>query len=453
MEKRYRFLLAKAVISTAKRSGVLAAVSLVFVLARNHVRDVAKSHAQAVSRALWLAAFTAACVLLVWGAAAPGGELDRTDVALHGGALIAGAALLVNLLARTVRQRSFGGMVLLRAGQAVVLGSLLAGLAVLVLPLWRAQYAADPAGATLMAVLCVGLVALFAPAAAWLVQAALTKAPSLEADSPPDLSEAGQLAAARHEAGHALVYALAHGMPEDASAMLDLEGYAHLYGAVTFPKLPDPQLINGDTLRWRMYAALGGAAAERVFYGVHGLGSAADLDLFAHSAIAYVASGHYPGYHASVFPQTPDELSDRQALIGEMRDDILAEVTDFIALNRDHCDALAHRLLDVGFIGCEELVEWTARVQLPEGWERIRWPDSLALLEGAQPAIATAANDDSAGPKPADFGLPPDVTFIVSRGGQAGTHPCSWAEALDFLDACGIDLTVRADFRLSRSAD
>lgn len=43
-------------------------------------------------------------------------------------------------------------------------------------------------------------------------------------------------------------------------------------------------------------------------------------------------------------------------------------------------------------------------------------------------------------PQPGDFGLPPDVTFQVMRGGQASSRPVSWAEALDFFDACGINI-------------
>lgn len=43
-------------------------------------------------------------------------------------------------------------------------------------------------------------------------------------------------------------------------------------------------------------------------------------------------------------------------------------------------------------------------------------------------------------PEPADFGLPDDVTFDVTRGGVTGTHPASWEEVVGFLEACEIDI-------------
>lgn len=63
----------------------------------------------------------------------------------------------------------------------------------------------------------------------------------------------------------------------------------------------------------------------------------------------------------------------------------------------------------------------------------------LPLVESSPLPLAEHAAEDSA-PVPADFGLPPDVTFIVTRGGQQGSHPCTWVEAMDFLGACGIPL-------------
>lgn len=45
-------------------------------------------------------------------------------------------------------------------------------------------------------------------------------------------------------------------------------------------------------------------------------------------------------------------------------------------------------------------------------------------------------------PQPGDFGLPSNVTFRVTRGGQASSRPVPWVEALDFLDACGIDINT-----------
>ncbi|WP_201447406.1 hypothetical protein [Burkholderia gladioli] len=44
--------------------------------------------------------------------------------------------------------------------------------------------------------------------------------------------------------------------------------------------------------------------------------------------------------------------------------------------------------------------------------------------------------------QPADFGLRHNVTFHVLRGAHAGSRPITFAEALDFLDACGIDVNA-----------
>ena len=42
-------------------------------------------------------------------------------------------------------------------------------------------------------------------------------------------------------------------------------------------------------------------------------------------------------------------------------------------------------------------------------------------------------------PTPAYFGYSEDVTFKVMRGGMESSHPASFAEVLDFVDACGYD--------------
>lgn len=40
---------------------------------------------------------------------------------------------------------------------------------------------------------------------------------------------------------------------------------------------------------------------------------------------------------------------------------------------------------------------------------------------------------------PAGWGLPNDIVFRVTRGGQTSPTPCTFAQMLDFLDACGLD--------------
>lgn len=43
-------------------------------------------------------------------------------------------------------------------------------------------------------------------------------------------------------------------------------------------------------------------------------------------------------------------------------------------------------------------------------------------------------------PTPAYFGFSDDVTFKVTRAGQLGSNPASFADVMDFVDACGVDL-------------
>lgn len=56
------------------------------------------------------------------------------------------------------------------------------------------------------------------------------------------------------------------------------------------------------------------------------------------------------------------------------------------------------------------------------------------------PAKMKATSDQAL--QPGDFGLPPNVTFRVTRGGQISSRPVTWTEALDFLGACGVDFNI-----------
>lgn len=40
---------------------------------------------------------------------------------------------------------------------------------------------------------------------------------------------------------------------------------------------------------------------------------------------------------------------------------------------------------------------------------------------------------------PAGWGLPDDIVFRVTRGDKTSSTPCTFAQLLDFLDACGMD--------------
>lgn len=59
---------------------------------------------------------------------------------------------------------------------------------------------------------------------------------------------------------------------------------------------------------------------------------------------------------------------------------------------------------------------------------------------GEPPLPVLDSKSPSARPEPSDFGLPSGVTFDAFRSGKQSSQPVDWASALDFLEACGIDL-------------
>jgi hypothetical protein len=69
------------------------------------------------------------------------------------------------------------------------------------------------------------------------------------------------------------------------------------------------------------------------------------------------------------------------------------------------------------------------------------WPGETAeSINRLHVGTATENTRTSTLPTPTEFGLTDDVTFDVVRAGSVGTKPATWAEMLDFLDACGIDV-------------
>ncbi|WP_186156661.1 hypothetical protein [Burkholderia gladioli] len=81
--------------------------------------------------------------------------------------------------------------------------------------------------------------------------------------------------------------------------------------------------------------------------------------------------------------------------------------------------------------------------------ERIASRFGYVKLSREAPAFASdGATSAPASPlvrrtlQPADFGLRHDVTFDVLRGAHAGSRPITFAEALDFLDACDIHVNT-----------
>lgn len=88
-------------------------------------------------------------------------------------------------------------------------------------------------------------------------------------------------------------------------------------------------------------------------------------------------------------------------------------------------------------------MNWIDRIAAGFGYVRAetQQPHTQQPLVVADPTSPLPTGDSSPWlPVPSDFGFPSDVTFDVFRGGNLGTQPVDWTAALDFLDACGIDL-------------
>lgn len=80
----------------------------------------------------------------------------------------------------------------------------------------------------------------------------------------------------------------------------------------------------------------------------------------------------------------------------------------------------------------------------------IKAPTTIVESEPASTEEQVLERGTEQAPSPATFGLPDDVTFDVIRAGRLGSTPASWADLLDFVDACGVDVqTIQGEFSLA----
>jgi hypothetical protein len=126
---------------------------------------------------------------------------------------------------------------------------------------------------------------------------------------------------------------------------------------------------------------MGGAAAEKVVYGKGSLSHLMDAAQFEQRARVYLTL--YPEFPFFAEPATEVETRTNAASIAALRERIAQSAEAFLHQNRGVLDEIASALhAHHGELAVDALAPVLARVQPAGGFEKIRWPDAVAVFKG-----------------------------------------------------------------------
>lgn len=172
---------------------------------------------------------------------------------------------------------------------------------------WSRLYNAQPAGATLLALVVAvvpygfgDIVFVFFRILLVKDMAALTNTKEL-----PALSEEGQYRAGIHEAGHAICYGLCKGVPEDAYVVIDQNMNELIGGKVNLPVPREPTDFSRPHIEWELLMLMAGVAAEEVVFGEGSMLGAGDMSALNTNGAIYLMAGH-----GDVYEMHPDDERD-----------------------------------------------------------------------------------------------------------------------------------------------
>lgn len=365
------------VLATARARGWIYALNIGATIYRNNLRKALEANYARVRAVVLLLTFGAGAGLLYWLGSAPMPLDTGWHVASVAGLLLLGLTLVFIALGHALVPGRLRGQVVLALIRTAVFSLVIIGFGWFVYDGWLALWQRSAAGATLVGLITLAVLFAFKDVLNVVLQMTLVRQQVVDVTSVPSLTEEGRRRIAYHEAGHALVYALGEGIPEDATVAISTEVYGLLAGAVQTPMPHDPTEITRDFMDLRLRLLVAGKAAEDIVYdGDACMGAVQDMQVFQQQAVIYLQAGFGGGYIHE--PKDEEDRRINLAAIEALRAALEAEVRAFLIANRSLLDRTAEQLLRAEFLGCEELAVLLPDAHLPSGGRR-RWPPSVPL--------------------------------------------------------------------------
>lgn len=365
-------------VGTAHSHGLLPAVSIMLTLLVSKLRRALPRYYGAL-RLLALLACAAVAVLAA-------GALPAQVRAVHGGLSVLRAACLaivclvagITLLIATLLPRALRAQALLRTVTAAIGAVLIAALAALSYDAWASPYHANPLGATMLAVVLVAVATLFVEPLLVFARFVLVGRAATDIGEIPALTPEGRRRAALHEAGHALCFGLGTHVPEDAAAMLDPHVYGTFAGMVRTTMPHDPLQITRELLEWHLLVQQAGRAAEEVMLGQASAGAIGDMAQFQQYAALYLQAGFGDGW--CLEPKDDAARRLNQAALDRLVPEYLSRAKTLVSVNQALVETLAGQLLVHRYLDCQDLRALLKGFVVPDGFERLVWPSSIAVL-------------------------------------------------------------------------
>jgi len=366
------------VLATGRTRGWLYSLNIGATILRGRLRNAFQANYARLRALVLVLMVGAGCGLFYWLGTAPFLLDDRGDIAKASGVLLLALVLLFLALSHALVPGRLRGQAVLALVRVAVFSLLVIGLGWIAYDGWHQLWQRAPLGATLFGLITVAILYSFRDVVNVMIQATLVRQHLVDVSMVPSLTEEGRRRIAYHEAGHALCYVLAEGVPEDAAVSLSTEVYGLLAGAVDTPMPNDPTEVTRDFMDIRLRILVAGKVAEEIVYdGDACIGALKDMELFQQQAALFLQAGFGEGYI-----HEPTDEADRRinlATVEQLRHSLERQVREFLRLNRGVLDQAAAQLLEVEFLGCEELAVLLPDVRLPQGWQKRRWPPSVPL--------------------------------------------------------------------------
>lgn len=258
---------------------------------------------------------------------------------------------------------------------------LVAGLAYAFFDTWRRLYAADAAGATLLGLLAVAIVAGYRDVVGWFLRAVMLH----QWAGIHDPTEFGSLSPEQrwgievHEAGHAICLGLCSTIPEDAFAFVESDFYQLASGTVNMPMPKNPAGFSKPFTEWMLLTYLTGVAAEREILGMESMMGTGDIEAFNRIAAMYLAAGCGETYILE--PTTELDATVNRAAIERLREATRARAAEFVAMNTPSVLRIARELKEYEFLDAYQLAPLITDVTVPDGWPMVHWPADIKPID------------------------------------------------------------------------
>lgn len=196
-------------------------------------------------------------------------------------------------------------------------------------------------------------------------EARLMKAQSSISPTERDINTA-----AIHEAGHALIYSAAEGIPDSFKVVLNDKNRSDAtLGQVTCPR-SGHFLNTGTELDFEMLLKLGGLAAELAVFGEHADGGRSDIDSYQNLARHYLKAGYseLPYYNE---PESQLEVDVNCQSINVLKEEYLTKLVAFMEANKLLLVELSEVLKDKEMLQIEDLLPFFEKSVIPDWMPRV----------------------------------------------------------------------------------